>query len=317
MQNPFHEGEREVQRLTGQEAIAERNGNIISRRIMGGALPFLAEQTMAVFGSRDAAGQIWASILFGKRGFMTSADGTQVDFDLTTAIVDPGDPFWRNIGDNPSVGGLAIELATRRRLRINGEIARPSEATLQFNVREAFPNCPKYINRREITQSQPSARQESDPLAGQALGTAQALLLQRADTLFIASAHPARGADVSHRGGYPGFVEVLDENHLRFPDYSGNGMFQTFGNLMLDPSAGLVVPDPTSGQILQLTGSAQVVFNTDDPRGVTGGTGRFLLFAIAGWRQTTLPAGITLGRAEYSPFHPRPQGEPSSPSRMA
>src|SRR5260370_18025783 len=97
MQNPFHEGELQVQRLVRAESVAERNGSMISDRIMGGALPFLAQQSMVVFGSRDGQGRLWASMLFGSRGFMKSADGRSVDFDLSLVAFEPHNPFRPNI----------------------------------------------------------------------------------------------------------------------------------------------------------------------------------------------------------------------------
>ena len=129
MQSPFHEGELRVQRLADEESMADRNGNIIADRIMGGALPFLIQQSMAVFGSRDGKGRLWASMLFGSRGFMKSADGRNVEFDLSRMAVHEHDPFWRNIEADSTVGMLAIELGNRRRIRINGDISRSAENT--------------------------------------------------------------------------------------------------------------------------------------------------------------------------------------------
>jgi predicted pyridoxine 5'-phosphate oxidase superfamily flavin-nucleotide-binding protein len=75
----------------------------------------------------------------------------------------------------------------------------------------------------------------------------QQRLIREADTFFIASSHRDGGADASHRGGNPGFVHVLNETKLIWPDYSGNGMFQTLGNLAIDPRAGLLFMDFESG----------------------------------------------------------------------
>ncbi len=84
--------------------------------------------------------------------------------------------------------------------------------------------------------------------------------MHRADTFFIASAHPQRGADASHRGGRPGFVVVADGGRrLTFPDYSGNRMFQTLGNLTVNPRTGLLLLDWKTGSTLQLTGRAQII----------------------------------------------------------
>ncbi len=304
MQNPFHEGELKVQRLVREESMAERNGSIIGDRIMGGALPFLAQQSMVVFGSRDGQGRLWASILFGSRGFMKSADGRSVHFDLSLVAVQQHDPFWQNIEANPTVGMLAIELGSRRRIRINGDISRPTENTLQLCVREAFANCPKYITRRMVKTVATGEPLKSEMNSGRTFGPVQEHLLGRGDVLFIATAHPTRGADASHRGGNPGFIEVLDEETLRIPDYVGNSMFNTLGNLVVNPAAGLVVPDFEHGRALQLTGRAEVLFNSDDPIDATGGTHRFLVFHTDEWLQLALPAAVKTELLDYSPFNP-------------
>jgi hypothetical protein len=249
----YHEGELEVQSLAGASEMAERNGRVIADRIMGGALPFLAQQSMTVFGSRDGQGRLWASMLFGSRGFIKSADGRSVDFALSQMAVQQHDPFWQNIEADPTVGMLAIELESRRRIRINGDISRPAENTLQLHVREAYPNCPKYITRRIVKTVATGEPKKTEMNSGRRLGPQQAELLARGDVLFIATAHPTRGADASHRGGNPGFIEVLDGETVRIPDYAGNSMFNTFGNLVVNPAAGLVVPDFEHGRALQLT----------------------------------------------------------------
>jgi hypothetical protein len=89
--------------------------------------------------------------------------------------------------------------------------------------------------------------------------------VQAADTFFIASVHPERGADASHRGGRPGFVEVAGKGRLLpFPDYAGNRMFQILGNLMVDGHVGLLFLDWTTGVALQVTGEAQIVWDEDE-----------------------------------------------------
>lgn len=305
MQGPFHEGERRVQRQAGKESVADRNGSIISDRIMGGALPFLEQQSMAVFGSRDGLGRLWTSMLFGVRGFMKSTDGRVVDFDLSQAAVQLNDPFWQNIEANSTVGMLAIELGSRRRIRINGDISRSAGNALQLRVRESYPNCPKYITRR-IVKTVPTGKPVNSEIdRGSVLGPEQEALLARADILFIATAHPTRGADASHRGGTPGFIELLDQKTLRIPDYLGNSMFNTLGNLVVNPAAGLVVPDFEHGHVMQLTGTGEVLFNTDDPADATGGTQRFMVFHVDEWLQLALPDSVMAEFMDYSPFNPK------------
>ena len=69
--------------------------------------------------------------------------------------------------------------------------------------------------------------------------------------------------DVSHRGGRPGFVRVSDgplATELTIPDFRGNFIFNTFGNLEVNPRAGIVCADFRTGDILSLTGTARGVW---------------------------------------------------------
>jgi len=306
MMSPFHEGELEVQSLAGESQMAKRNGVLIADRIIGGARSLLQQQSMVVFASQDRGNNLWSSIVFGRPGFMRSEDGYAVDFDLSNVALQEKDPLWANIEVNSSAGMLAIDLATRRRIRINGLLSRPRENSLRLSVQEAYPNCPKYITRRqfqfktvstELTESLP------DP-TGATLGPDQQGTLTRADVLFVATAHPTRGTDASHRGGASGFIEVLDDRTLRIPDYSGNSMFNTLGNLRVNARAGIVVPDFERGRTLQLTGTAETLWNQDDPADRTGGTHRFLAFRITHWLELPLPAGVKTEFLDYSPYNP-------------
>ena len=138
-----------------------------------------------------------------------------------------------------------------------------------------------------------------------ALDPDRTALVRRADTFFVATAHPSRGTDASHRGGNRGFVKVLDESTLRVPDYRGNSMFNTLGNLALNPHAGLVFPDFENRRLLQLTGTAEILWNQADTAGESGGTGRFWDFHLEHWLETRLPNSIATEFLDYSPYNPK------------
>jgi hypothetical protein len=126
----------------------------------------------------------------------------------------------------------------------------------------------------------------------------QRVWLRGADTFFIATVNPGHGADASHRGGMPGFIEV-EADRLVWPDYAGNMMYNTLGNIAVDPRAGLLVPDFSSGSLLQLTGRADILWSGGD---MPGAERRVQLEVedvvdIAGG----LP---TADAVEYSPFNP-------------
>jgi uncharacterized protein len=304
-QGPFHEGELEAQQRAGESLTAAANSPMIGNRIMSGAVPFIREQPMAVIGSRDADGRLWSSLLFGRPGFLNPApDRQSLQIHISAELQDPGDPLWKNIKGNRQVGTLVIELATRRRIRVNGRLTSSTNGLLTIQVEESFVNCPKYIQRRVIQfESSPTqdplvdAEQTSDQLQSR-----QRELVERADTLFVTSAHPARGLDTSHRGGNPGFVEVIDNKTLRIPDYQGNSMFNTIGNLLVDPRAGLLFPDFEGHHILQATGTVEVLWAQPTDR--DGDTGRSWLFHIEEIREAPMQAALQAHFIDYSPFNP-------------
>ena len=305
--NPFHEGELQAQERANELDEGARNGRVVADSIMKGALKFVAQQPMVVLGSVDDERNVWASVLFGPPGFVTAPDERKVEFDLSPAGINENDPFWRNIQGNPRIGALFLELATRRRLRINGTVTRPTLDRLILDVAECYPNCPKYIQRRNVQfEALQRSERASSAKEGQSLGREQAALIQASDTFFVASAHPERGVDASHRGGPPGFVEVVDERTLRIPDYAGNSMFNTLGNFTVDPRAGLVFLDFERSRTLQLTGRAEILWDLEDTAGLTGGTQRFWDFRIDRWRESETHAGLRWEFLDYSPHNPQP-----------
>jgi predicted pyridoxine 5'-phosphate oxidase superfamily flavin-nucleotide-binding protein len=304
--NPFHDGELDVQEQAGELEEGRRNGRVLADSIMKGALKFVAQQPMVVFGSVDDEQNVWASVWFGPVGFATAPDERRVEFDLLRAGVHEHDPFWKNIQHNARIGALFLELATRRRLRINGTVTRPTLDRLTLDVEECYPNCPKYIQRRNIHfEAVERSGAVSSPLDGRALNGEQTALIQAADTFFVASAHPQRGVDASHRGGRPGFVEVVDQRTLQIPDYAGNSMFNTLGNFTVNPRAGLVFLDFKRNRTLQLTGRAKIRWDQEDASGRTGGTQRFWVFKVDRWRESQTHAGLRWEFLDYSPHNPK------------
>lgn len=301
---PFHEGERLVQRKAHEDDVAEQNGTMISNRIMGGALPFLRQQRMALIGTQDDEGRLWASALFGPAGFV-QADARSLTIDLASAPDQAGPELWKDIESHPKVGLLFIELSSRRRFRVNGQAQRESPARLRVDVAEAYPNCPKYIQRREMRPGEAAGDHVvAGAAAGQSLSQSQMSLIAAADTMFVSSRHPERGADVSHRGGRPGFVEVVNDRTLRIPDYPGNGMFNTLGNLAVYPKAGLLFVDFVNERSLQLTGLARILWDRTDEWEATGGTGRWWELTVQEWRERPLQGGMQWEFLDASRYNP-------------
>ncbi len=232
----FHEGERAIQTRAGVRGVAERVGRYIEPGLTDEFADFLGRQPFVVIGAQDAQARVWASVLVGGAGFARALGPSRLDL---AAMLPAGDPLAGAIGERAAaIGLLAIDLAARKRIRVNGT-ARATADGITIAVEQAFRNCPKFIERRRapepITRRADSRASRADHLTAE-----QAGVIEQADTFFIASVHASRGADASHRGGAPGFVRVLgDGGQLRFPDYGGYRMFQTLGNLAVDPRAGL------------------------------------------------------------------------------
>jgi hypothetical protein len=252
----FHSGELAVQEQAGVSEQAGRIGQSVRGAMPPAAQDFLRQQRLAILGGADAGERVWASLLAGEPGFLEPAGEAELRIH---ALPIDGDPLAGRVEAGGDAGLVAIDLASRRRLRVNGVIARaPGGAALR--AREVFFNCPKYIQAREQRDldlagwGAPAVRR-GDPTEGQRAWIAGA------DTFFLASVHRERGADASHRGGPPGFVRVIGERGLLVPDYAGNNMFQTLGNLALDPRVGLLFLDFERGRTLQATGTARLIWD--------------------------------------------------------
>jgi predicted pyridoxine 5'-phosphate oxidase superfamily flavin-nucleotide-binding protein len=302
----FHEGELAVQHRAGESHNAILNSRLITPWIMPQALPFVAKQPWVILGGLDAEGALWCSALVGESGFIDpDPDGATVRFDLRRAPVHPANPLFATLAPGGALGGLFIDLASRKRLRVNGKVDDVSRDRLQLAVRESFPNCPKFIQKRTFLGVQEAPATGLEPRRGRALGDEERAWIQAADTLFLATLHPERGADASHRGGKPGFLEVLDGTTLRLPDYPGNSFFQSFGNLAVDARMGILIPSFTTGILLHLSGTARVLWGAEDLEGRTGGTGRFLEFHLERWSSTPPAEGSPRWTfQEASPFNP-------------
>ena len=319
---PYHRGELKVQQLAKEESIAQRNGRVITNQIIAGAIPFIAQQNMIVLTSLDYCGKVWTSLLIGDTGFIHAPDANSLIIDTGKLVTHPDDVLWGNIQINSQVGLLAIELSTRRRLRVNGTIKLLDETHFKIAVEQAFPNCPKYIQRRRLKVSNSNSSTEP-PRTGEQLNQQQIELIRSSDSFFVGSASSKVsstedinavlksqqitqfGCDASHRGGYPGFVDVLDGNRLRIPDYKGNSMFNTLGNIEVYPFAGMVLVDFENSKLLQLSGRAKILWDQEDPMNKTAGTQRFWELLVDAWQETLLPDGINWQFFDYSPHNPR------------
>jgi predicted pyridoxine 5'-phosphate oxidase superfamily flavin-nucleotide-binding protein len=257
---PWHAGEIALQASLGvAERLAEVGKHVIRDHLIKQHQMFYPLLPMVVLGSVDAAGDAWATVRTGYPGFMQAMDDQNLHLELKR---DPFDPADAGMDDGRAIGLLGIDLGTRRRNRLNGEVVR-DETGFSLRVEQSFGNCPKYIQLRGAHYADdPALPSQVMPVTGDSMDEAAQGLIRRADTFFVASyadmADDHRQVDVSHRGGPPGFVRI-DGQSLVIPDYAGNLFFNTLGNIVVNPRAGLTFVDFETGGLLQLTGDAFIV----------------------------------------------------------
>jgi predicted pyridoxine 5'-phosphate oxidase superfamily flavin-nucleotide-binding protein len=274
----FHPGERNIQARAGVRAATDKVGRIIHDQIPEAAADFLEQQRMLVLSHRDDAGRVRASLLSGRPGFARVVDPR------TLEVEGPTPP-------SGSAGVLAIDFARRFRMRLNGTLeARPGG--FRIRAEQVYANCPKYIQSRSIVGEQPPGTAR---IASALLSASQQEQLRRADTFFIATAPKGQGADASHRGGNPGFVRVIDGRRIEWDDYLGNAMFNTLGNLDLDPEAALLFVGFDAGTLIHLNGRARV----------EGDRQRRVIFEVDAVEETAAGSPYRWTPADYSPFNPR------------
>ncbi|HET7696298.1 MAG TPA: pyridoxamine 5'-phosphate oxidase family protein [Vicinamibacterales bacterium] len=302
--DPFHAGEVTVQERTGERARAILNSRGIGHLIPPRARPFVAEQQYCVIASLSPAGRVQASFVGGERGFASSdTEGSSLTLRLPAHAVETLAAPLPGLQPGGQVGVLFIELTTRRRLRVNGRIADATADTVRVQVEEAFPNCPKYIQRREAVAVTPRVDPPAQAERGTTLTPAVIEWIRSADTFFVASAHPQGRVDVSHRGGEPGFVKV-EGRRLWVPDYPGNSMFGTLGNFAVNPRAALVFPDFAGHRQLQVWGEVGLALDGGEERGATGGTGRWWSLTAGEWAVSPLTPALQWTLIDRSPLNP-------------
>ncbi|BBX92298.1 hypothetical protein MBOE_39470 [Mycolicibacterium boenickei] len=292
----YHSGELAVQRRMGQEAIATRVGRMIRTEVPEAATAFLAEQPMVVVTAADDEGRVWTSLIAGPPGFVHADDPRTIMIDALPAA---GDPLRDVLRTARQIGMIAIEPQTRRRMRVNGT-AEPAGTGLRIHPDQVYSNCPKYISRRDVVEVG-STPEPPRTHRGESLTDRQQALIASADAFFVGSADATGSADASHRGGNPGFLQVLSPQRLRWPDYRGNSMFMTLGNIDANPRCGLLVVDWSSGSTIQLTGTAEINWDEADPNAGTQCAVDFTLEEVV---ELTQVSPLRWGTAELSPANP-------------
>ncbi|ORA62492.1 pyridoxamine 5'-phosphate oxidase family protein [Mycobacteroides franklinii] len=291
----YHAGELAVQRRMGQSDDAIRVGRIISAEMPEVAAAFLAAQPLVFVSARDEGGRMWASQIVGPPGFAHAIDARTIAIEGMPVY---GDPLAEALRSERKIGMIALQPQRRRRMRVNGT-AVPSGEGLIVSTDQVYSNCPKYIARRDVSGI--GSGLPGETRRGTSLDAGQRQTVSATDTFIIGTADGEGNADASHRGGNPGFLQVLSPSLLRWPDYLGNSMFMTLGNLHVDPRCGLLIPNWHNGSTVQLAGTARL--NWDEGTFAPGAQCS-VDFTIEEVVETINASPLRWGDAEPSPANP-------------
>ena len=304
MEDVFHEGQKAVQRITGEEEIAQRRIPTIKTSINQRSLTFIESQILAIPGSEDVDGDIWLSLLVGNRGFIKVPSPQEITFDLNQVISNKEDIFFKNIITKPTVGLLFHEAVRRARYRAWGQ-ASHNDDQIKVDIKMGYPSCPKHIQRVVLEVPEETPALKATYQNGTTLGDEEKKWMTSAHTFFIGTQTKKGDIEASHRGGDPGFVEIIENDILRIPDYLGNSMYSTLGNIYENPKASLLFVDYEKGETLQLTGTAELQFDqmSDEDFYKSGETGRFFIFKTKRWIRTVNHHKINSEFVDYSRFN--------------
>jgi predicted pyridoxine 5'-phosphate oxidase superfamily flavin-nucleotide-binding protein len=288
--SPFHADELIAQQKAGVTIV----GGGIRDRMPDQHRAFFAGLRYILISAVAADGWPIATMLSGEPGFVDSPDARTLRIALSThdrAAI--GDAF----AAGQEIGLLGIDLANRRRNRANGRLSMiDADGALTIVIHQSFGNCPQYIQRRTV---EPALREAAPIQWLSRLDASARAMIAAADTFFVASRSRNKkygdeygddpcdkngGADISHRGGQPGFVHIEGED-LWIPDFHGNNYFNTLGNFLNEPRAALLFIDFESGDLLQLQGTVEIHWNPAAVRQFAGAE-RFWRFRVQrGWRR--------------------------------
>ncbi|KAF2210937.1 hypothetical protein CERZMDRAFT_44354 [Cercospora zeae-maydis SCOH1-5] len=242
-------------------------------------------------GTIDTDGRPWTTLLGGEKPLSQPLGNGIIG--IKSAVTGKHDPVVellvgrnatgevvREEGKGRMISGLTIDLNTRKRVKLYGRMiagalsTRDDEVTGQqesvaemqvvLKIEQSLGNCPKYLNSRRIEPAiaNPELLSDSAQLPPRALE-----LLSRADLFFVSSANKDEDMDTNHRGGPAGFLRVESNEAsgaiLCWPEYSGNRLYQTLGNLAVYPHAGICVPDFDTGDCLYGTGTTEILIGAD------------------------------------------------------
>ena len=326
--NPFHAGEQAVHDRLG---IRERMVDV-GQRVIRTAMPeqhqrFFEQLPFMLVGSVDAPAGPGRRCWWAGPASCRRRDAKRLDF---RRAPDPRRPAGRGPGTGRPAG-----LPRHRAAHAPAQPRQRPCRGRRCGRASASRSISRWATARSTSRAASShgcaTPPTCTPRATEALTSLDAdarALIARSDTLFVATQAPAaaddpdvktgRGADVSHRGGRPGFVKIEDEHTFLVPDFTGNFFFMTLGNLQLNPRAGVLFIDFDTGDLLTLTGTAEVVWGGDELKAFDGAERAWRFRIESGWRlREALPLRWALSRLSPHSRHHRHLGRGRGEARSA
>ena len=237
----YHAGQIAVQEEAKTRHVAEKLAHWV-----GPVGEFALGADLFLFATADADGVLSFAVLSGEPPLVEVVGESELRLRFP--------PGLASLSPTPvACGGLAISLGLARRARINGMLV-PNGGASELAAAETFTLCRKYMAPSLALEERPHV----GPVACEPLALDDpwlAGLLARAETSFLASVSPDGGPDVAHRGGPPGFLELdAAARRLTWPEYVGDGVFKSAGNVRATGTITLLVPDHDSGDGVEVVG---------------------------------------------------------------
>jgi NAD(P)H-flavin reductase len=329
----WHMGEKEIQAAMHVEDIDNPTVPQLSPQLSN----HLQIAPLISVGTLDKDGRPWTTLLGGETPLSQPLGGGIIG--LRTPVIARYDPVVealvggeakgevvREEGKGRMISGLTIDLQSRKRVKLFGRMiagalskkddgeAAVVEMQVVLKVEQSLGNCPKYLNKKKIEPaiSNPRLVSDSTRLSPQAVE-----LIAKADLFFISSSNQDQDMDTNHRGGPTGFIRVSQDASttvLYWPEYSGNRLYQTLGNLQINPVAGICIPDFDTGDMLFLTGTTQVLMH-EHAAAVLPRSNLCVRLTITAARFVSQALPFRGHRGEPSPYNPpiRPLASEKNP----
>ncbi|WP_164967742.1 pyridoxamine 5'-phosphate oxidase family protein [Halarcobacter bivalviorum] len=252
MNKIYHKGELYLQELMNVRKESDSLKSMIHKEMPIIAREFLENLNFCVLAFVNDK-NIFTTVVSGLKPFIKTLNSKELLIDLTqTSHIEKE---ILNI-ENLDIGLLGLEFENRMRIRINGK-ASIKENRLHIVIKEAYSNCPKYINDRKIIEELKTDN-SSKIVNYEILSEECKQIIENSDTFFISSSNKEKGADVSHKGGRKGFVKIISSSKIEFYDFPGNNLYNTLGNIYLNPNISIIFIDFTDNKILHLKGTAKI-----------------------------------------------------------